>query len=169
MEPKKERLGIDIGGVIIDRGRNQEYNSLFRGNDYLEVPAVEGVFCTLFELVERKFGKEIFLLSKCGEETEKKTRHWFRNFHFFALTDVSSENVYFCRERKQKADICKELEITHFIDDQLEILGYLFEAGIKNLFLFQPCQEEIFQFSRFLPFVFQAESWQEVLEKLLKK
>lgn len=45
--------------------------------------------------------------------------------------------VRFCRERPQKAPICAELGITHFIDDRADVLEPM--CGIvANRFLFGP-------------------------------
>lgn len=60
-------LGVDIGGVIIDRINNGTDTSFFTEN-YLQTTAVPGVFDALQQLMNRKFGENIYLVSKCGKE-----------------------------------------------------------------------------------------------------
>src|SRR3970040_1117951 len=129
-------LGVDIGGVIIDRVRNDGTDTAFKSKRYLETTAIPGVFSSLAKLRER-FNGEIFVVSKAGLETELKTRDWLNHKGFYDLTGINPGDVHYCRERKEKAPICEWLGITHFIDDRLEILSYMYSVPNKYLFGFQ--------------------------------
>lgn len=49
------------------------------GVNYLGTPMIEGAFDVIKFLIE-KFGKEnIFIVSKCGENVQKKSMHWMEN------------------------------------------------------------------------------------------
>lgn len=159
-----ETLGVDIGGVIIDRINNGTDTSFFSDN-YLQTTAVPGVFDALRQLVEKRFSDKVFLVSKCGQRVQDKTLHWLDHHRFYDLTGIGREHVHFCRERHEKAGICEELGITHFIDDRLEVLGNLTTVG--TLYLFQPRLDEVRQFARFLNRVKQVNSWQEILKREL--
>ncbi len=159
-----ETLGVDIGGVIIDRVNDGTDTSFFTDN-YLRTTAVPGVFDALRQLVEKRFGDKVFLVSKCGRRVQAKTLHWLDYHRFYDLTGIRREHVYFCRERHEKAGICEKLRITHFVDDRLEVLSNLTTVG--TLYLFKPRPDEVQRFASFLNRVKQVNSWQEILQELL--
>ncbi len=157
----RDVLGVDVGGVIIDRVNDGTDTSFF-GRNFLLTAAVADVFEVLKQLNER-FDK-IVLVSKCGQSTQDRTRQWLAHHNFYDRTGLAEVDVHFCRERREKAPICQQLGVTHFIDDRLEVLGYL--ETVSNLYLFQPIESEVKRFSRFLPKVKRMNSWQEVLRDL---
>lgn len=126
-------LGVDVGGVIIDR-QNDRADTSFFGPNYLQTTAVSGVFEALRKAGE--LGFTVHLVSKCGENTQRKTLEWLAHHDFYRRTGVEPARVHFCRTRPQKAPICKAQGITHFVDDRLDVLEYLDDVG--ELFLFQP-------------------------------
>ena len=131
---ERKVLGVDIGGVIIDRVNDNTDTSFF-GDNYLQTTAVSGAFEVLKQLVERLDGN-VYLVSKCGSIIRAKTRNWLNHHNFWVATGLNPKNVHYCRERREKADICKGLSTTHFVDDRLEILSYLY-PNVGNLFLFR--------------------------------
>lgn len=156
-----EILGIDIGGVIIDRANDKTDTSFFSDN-YLKTTAVEGAFEAIALQVERKFGANVFLVSKAGPNTQRKTLQWLQHHDFWNITKVPDGNIRFCLKRREKAAICAELGITHFIDDRLEILSCL--ETVPNKILFNGTPTEMEKFKDCLDGVIQARSWKEVLE-----
>ncbi len=93
---------------------------------------------------------------------------WFLWQNMFCdKTKISIDNFYFCRQRIQKAKICLELSATHVIDDRKEVLAYLHDVGIKNLYLFQEREQEQGKFMEVVPLVKPVASWQEVAKELL--
>ena len=104
-------------------------------------------------------------MSKCGQKTEAKTLEWLAHNRFYEVAHIVQGNIRFCRERYEKAGICKELGITHFVDDRLEVLGYL--TSVEKLFLFQPQEKEVQRFTQHLSRVQRVESWQEMRKELL--
>lgn len=160
-----EILGIDIGGVIIDRANDGTDTSFFSFN-YLNTTAVEGAFTTIARLVNGKFGHHVHLVSKCGRAVEEKTRIWLTHHDFYRITGVSPGNVHFCRERADKHGICERLRVTHFIDDRLEVLSYL--KTVPNRYLFQGRRPDLHRFSHVLPDVQCVEFWSDIENMLLK-
>ena len=160
----KQVIGVDIGGVIIDRANDNTDTSFFSGN-YLKTTATKGVFEALRDLVEKKFGENVYIVSKCGKNIQGKTLEWLNHHNFYTITGIRPEAVHFCLERHQKAGICEKLGITHFIDDRLEILGSL--STVNTLYLFQPREEEILKNLRHLHRVKKVNSWEEVLQREL--
>lgn len=153
------KLGIDIGGVIIDRKKNDSSDTSLFGPNYLNAFAVEGAFDTI-KILHERFAGEVYVVSKCGANIERKSREWLVHNGFTATTGVKMENVHFCRRRSDKAPICEKLGITHFIDDKLEVLSYL--TSVKNRYLFDPNPQEVQEYSRFLPLVTKVLTWKEL-------
>ena len=61
-------------------------------------------------------------------------REWFRVQRFVERTGVPPQQAHFVRDRAGKPTKCRELGITHFIDDQLENLEIL-SGVVWHLFL----------------------------------
>jgi hypothetical protein len=147
------RLGVDFGRVIhggaADSGREdrreagQQDTAFLAGGmaEALLTPATEGAFEVLPRLVER-FRRRVWIISKCGERTEEKTRRWLDHHRFYERTGLPPGNVRFCRRRADKALICAELGITHMIDDRLDV-----HRAIRDLvpyrYLFGPQDESV--------------------------
>ncbi len=155
---------MDIGGVLIDR-INDDTDTSFFGDNYLRTTAVPGAFDALRRLAEQRFDRQIHLVSKCGPRTEQKSRDWLAHHDFFGTTGVDPAHLHFCRQRQEKAPICETLGLTHFIDDRLEVLGYL--TSVPNLYLFHPTAEEVEKHARHLHRVHRVESWDDVLTALI--
>lgn len=97
-------------------------------------PAMDGAFEALARLRER-FADRVWLVSKCGPRIEARSRAWLAHHRFFEATGIAPENLRFCRNRKDKAPICRELGIGFFVDDRADVL--LPMAGIvPQRFLF---------------------------------
>lgn len=126
-------LGVDIGGVIIDR-QNDRTDTSFFGPNFLLTTAVPGVVDQLKSLVDRGF--EVHLVSKCGENVERKTRQWLAHHRFFERTGIDPARLHFCRTRPEKGPICRDLGVTHFVDDRLDVLDCL--DSVREVILFQP-------------------------------
>jgi hypothetical protein len=159
-----EVLGVEIGGVIIDRINDKTDTSFFSEN-YLQTTAVPGVVESRRQLVEKRFGEHVYLVSKCGPKVEAKSLHWLDHHHFHQMSGVPSGNIRFCRERHENAGICRKLGITHFVDDRLEVLSHLTTVG--KLFLFRPQPDEARRFAQHLDRVQQVDSWQDIQKELL--
>ena len=130
--PDREALGVDIGGVIIARGARGA-DTAFRREDALDTPEVEGAVDTIAELAGGRFGRRVFLVSKCGPRTRARTLRWLKRHRFFERTGLRAKHVRFCMERGEKAPICRELGITHFVDDRLDVLVSLTTVPYRYL------------------------------------
>jgi hypothetical protein len=136
----KDLLGVDVGGVLIDRIRADGSDTSFFSNRFLETPPVEGAFDVLERLAAKRFGQNICIVSKCGPRTEEKTRLWLSAHRLLGRLGLTEANLHFCRERRDKGPICKRLGVTHFIDDRLDVLEYL--TTVRHRFLFGPQEHE---------------------------
>ncbi|MGC5019570.1 hypothetical protein [Micromonospora sp. DT47] len=155
------RLGVDVGGVIIERSEGTDDTSFF-GPNYLRTPPVAGVFEALAELVPRF--DEAYVVSKCEEPTERRTREWLAHHDFHARTGIGPERLHFCRTRPEKGPIAAQLGLTHFVDDRLEVLGHL--DTVPYRYLFRPRQDEVDAYAAQLAGVRRVESWPELVAAL---
>jgi hypothetical protein len=158
------RLGIDIGRVLIapDAADGRADTSFIGGSleAALATPPYEGMFETVPDLVKR-FGGQVWLVSKAGPRVQEKTRHWLRHQRFFERTGIAPDHLRFCLERPQKAQHCRELAITHFIDDRPDVLEHL-EGVVRNRYLFGPQRKP-----HFMAGVVAVPTWEGVRVALL--
>jgi hypothetical protein len=131
-------LGVDIGGVVLRHDNYQEDAS--RAGPLLgpgsELPGAREGIAALTSV----FGGRVYLVSKCGPLTQARTREWLAE-GFYDSTGLDPAAVRFCRRRSDKAGICADLGITHFVDDRLEVLSYL--EAVPNRYLFRPRADEV--------------------------
>ena len=100
----------------------------------MDTPAVPGAFEAIAALGVGPFGGRVHVVSKAGPKIARLTREWFAHTDFFARTGVPADNVRFVRHRHEKAPVCDELGITHFVDDRLSVLEHL--RALPHLYLF---------------------------------
>ena len=157
------RLGIDVGRVLISPGDESKPDTSFIGGsieDALATPAYEGMFDVVPALVAQ-FGGLAWIVSKCGKRVQDKTMQWFEHHQFFERTGIERGNVRFCLKRPEKAVHCRELGITHFIDDRIDVLEAMFGV-VPNLYLFGPQSGPIPAGMQHL------ETWGDVGQELLR-
>ena len=133
------KLGIDVGRVLISPGDESAPDTSFIGgslDDALRTPPYDRMFDVLPGIV-RRFAPHVWIVSKCGARVRERTLAWFEHHRFFERTGIVPSNVRFCRERPQKAGICAELGITHFIDDRLDVLEPM-RGIVRWRYLFGP-------------------------------
>ncbi len=128
------RIGIDVGGVIIDAIANDGTDTDLRGENFMQAKPVEGAYASIRQLVNHYGTTNVFIISKCGETREDRTRRWLQGNDFYTTTGFSEANLYFCRDRAGKAPISTQLGITHYIDDHTEVLRYMKNVPFRYLF-----------------------------------
>lgn len=161
MEPK---IGIDVGGVIIDRVNDGTDTSFFSDN-YLATTAIPGAFPGIAQLVRHFGAAQVFIVSTAGQTVADKTRHWLNHHDFYARTEMLPENVHFCRTRRDKLPRCQQLGITDMIDDRLEVLRYLV-GQVPNLVLFQGHDHDAAT-ADCPPYIHRVQSWAEAANHLI--
>lgn len=130
-------LGIDIGRVIIGGGPDGPEDTTFLNGsevDSLATPPMEGALEAIRDLAVA-FDGRVWLVSKAGPKIQARTRVWLSNQAFFQTTGVPSEQLRFCRERREKAAICARLGVTHFVDDRIDVLNHMLGI-VPRLYLF---------------------------------
>jgi hypothetical protein len=157
---KSELLGVDVGGVLVDRIAADGSDTSFFSERFLETPAVAGAFDTLLRLRRERFGERICIVSKCGPRTEEKTRLWLGHHGLLDALGLDERALHFCRKRPDKAPICKRLGVTHFIDDRMDVLVHL--TSVRYRILFGPQDPGVNAKG-----AVRAETWRDVAGRLL--
>lgn len=124
------RIGIDIEGVI--RGKTAMSRTI---DEYLAATPLKNAAKTIKSLVKLFGSDNIFIISRCPEYAEDVILQWLDNQKFFTDINFDRSNVYFCRERADKAPIAKRLQLTHFIDDRIDVLDAMKDI-VANRILF---------------------------------
>jgi hypothetical protein len=132
------RIGVDIGRVIMaatDADGTAD-TSFLRGSaaDAMRTPPNEGAFRVLRELAFGANGN-VWLVSKAGPRIQGLTRQWLLHWRVFETTGLPEVNVRFCLERRDKAQHARELRLSHFIDDRVDVHEHL-RGTVPNLYLF---------------------------------
>lgn len=140
MDERPYAIGIDVGGVIIDRSNDNSDTSFFSDN-YLNTTAVPGAIEAIGKIVQARFKDRAYIVSKCGRKTEAKTKEWLKHHKVYEITGIKPENTFFCRKREEKAPFCKTVGITHFVDDRMSVLRHMDTVPYK--YLFSPTPEEL--------------------------
>lgn len=145
------RLGVDLGNTIVNN-RDPEKNP----------------FDDAFRVIKRfvDAGWEMFIVSRVNPDQEIRSRKWLEDRSFFQLTGISKLNLYYCRERFEKALIAEDLNLTHFIDDRAEVLSKMPDFMEKLLYFPPPL--EVYNYFNFLSNTRIVENWLEI-EKLWLK
>lgn len=126
-------LGVDIGGVLIQRASEDDDTSFF-GARPMDTPAVAGAFEALAELAAGPFAYRVHLISKAGPSVTERTLAWLAHQEFTAVTGIAPAQVHFVRHRADKAPVCRQLGVTHFVDDRLSVLNLLPDVAHRYLF-----------------------------------
>lgn len=158
------KIGIDIGRVIIGPVIGGRADTSFLGSTMdkaIETPPSPNALESIETLV-KYFDGNAWLVSKCGPNVQRKTKAWLKHWGFYEATGIPADHVRFCLERPQKAHHCKQLKLTHFVDDRLDVLEHL-RGLVPNLYLFgeQPKLDVI------PDWVIHVENWITALDAIL--
>lgn len=151
-------LALDFGGVVVDRHSPVSFFS----DSFLDASEVAGCFDALRRLSERY---ELHVVSCCGERVQERSLQWLAYHRFYERCSVAPEHVHFVRQRQEKVAVCEELSAVAFVDDRLEVLGYLSDV-VPQRFLFDPQERELSRFRQHLSGVSLVSEWAEVESQL---
>lgn len=125
-------LGLDVGGVIVDRVAERSDTSFF-GDRPMDTPATAGALEALPRLLDL-FEHRVHIVSKAGPKIAGLTRRWLDLRRATGAGGIDLANIHFVRARIDKAPICRELDVTHFVDDRLDVLQHLTTVTHRYLF-----------------------------------
>lgn len=120
MSNKTEVLGVDFGDTIwreADETLGGVFDPLAVG--FLDPAAVPA----LMRLSRERFAERIWVVSMCREAAEDEVRRILaEEARLWLWLDLPEPQIRFCRRHEDKAEICRELGITHFVDDRPNVL-----------------------------------------------
>ena len=125
-------LGLDVGGVLVDRVAEGSDTSFFGGRP-MDTPAVPGALEALPRLLEL-FDHRVHIVSKAGPKISELTRRWLEVRGAAGGDGIPAGNVHFVRKRPDKHEVCERLGVTHFVDDRLDVLEHLTTVDRRYLF-----------------------------------
>lgn len=129
---KQDVLGLDIGGVVasrIDRFGNRIRLSKTPLVNRRMMPGFRNVCDNL----NHHFGGRIYLVSRGDDWQIENALEWLALENMNAIIPESNWN--FCNHISDKAQISHALNITHFVDDRLDVLQLL-PATVRVRILF---------------------------------
>jgi hypothetical protein len=116
-----EVIGYDLGGTIFQR---------IEGTMVIS----EEALYVIRSLTHTRFASRSYIVSRADEEQKIRATNILKKERFFEATEIPKEHLIFCSERHEKAPICTEHGITHFIDDRPEVLAHLTDVPHRILF-----------------------------------
>jgi len=130
--PSNPVLGVDVGGVLAERLAGDSDTSFFGGRP-MATPVVAGALDAVTAL-SAALGGRVHIVSKAGPRTSELSRRWLGLHGFLGDDKVPQGQVHFVRRREDKHPVCERLEITHFVDDMVDVLSYLQTVPQRYLF-----------------------------------
>ena len=166
MDKTREILGVDVGGVILDFAPHLGTDLDFGGDNYLRTPEVEGAIDSIAALNKGKFKDRVHVVTRYNPaKGPGRAIEWLTSKDFFNRTGIPMERYHMCTGRHDKAQICAEIGVTHFVDDRAEVLGHML-GQVPNLYLFRARDADNEEFANILPKLHRVESWPEFLSML---
>ena len=142
-------LGVDYANTI---ARPVSGKVMLNSLESLRVIVRSGRFGNVYIISRANvLGRVLFLLR-------------LRSLNFWERTGIPRKNIYFCWRDKDKADICKKLGVTDFVDDKLSVLKKM--GDVDRRFAFNPAKKDVEKHPDVMARVIRAASWCE-LEHLL--
>jgi hypothetical protein len=123
-------IGMDVHGVIMDK-----FDKSKSVEEYLTTVPLKHATTVIKNIIDLYGPENTFIISKCPMYAEDEIIKWLDNQNFFTEIGFIRSNVYFCRERTDKAPVAKQLRLTHFIDDRVDVLNAMKDV-VSNRILF---------------------------------
>lgn len=149
---KHRIISIDFGNTIVHRK-----NGVFVAKPH--------ALNTIRRLVNHTWTAGVYIISKVNEKQQEEVMTWLCDHDFYNKVGIDAVNVYFCKERKEKGEICSSLGITHHIDDRPEVMAHLSLAVSK--YMFNPVPEDVVKYYNQIDNACIVTSWLDVERRLL--
>lgn len=103
-------IGIDIGGVIVDKTTR------------LVLP---DAIMSIRLLIDKYGTDSIFIISKAKDKWVTANREMLDKEEFYNKTGFDIKNLYFVDEYEDKKTMCDKLKIDYMIDDSIKVIRFL--------------------------------------------
>lgn len=189
-DKKKQRIGIDLDGVIVDltdikieTAQEFGYKLLPRETPPLimkqKIP--QGIYKKIQKIIYgnqtlkanfikkslelianlKNSGHQLFIISRRNQKSQKPAMLWLKRNRIFSY--ISPENIFFVKEDKDKEKIASKIRLDIFIDDSLDVLKEL--KSVPKKFLFDPFKV----YKNISKEINQIGSWDEFMNKISRK
>lgn len=140
-------IGIDIGNTIV-------------GNKALMDKYWIDPNC--FKVIKRIVSEfdNVYLISRVNQDQRDRSLKWIKEVDLFNKTGISSNNLYYCWERKDKAIFARALNLNVFIDDRAEVM-YNIDSEVIKL-LINPPEQDLIEYKNKLINTEIVKSWEEI-------
>ncbi len=142
-------LGVDCEGVIFHAHRR----SIPRSLDSLR------------EIVDSGQFENVYVVSKVNILGRIYFPLRLRLLGFERRTGIPRKHVHFCRRHRDKAVICEQLEITHFVDDRFKVLRHM--KNVPYRYAFDPKKRDLKKYPEVIDGMTIVRSWGELMPLLL--
>ena len=152
-------LVIGCSGIVIPRSFKD-----FGKRDCLTSLPVEGAFKALAKLVTMFQADNVYLVSKGGQERERRRMAWLVRHDFFKITGIPMLNAHFYFSRERRRWIYKTLAPTYCVVRCLNVLQG--NDSPRHVYVFKPKQRTIRARNKFPDKVSVVGSWGGVMKKI---
>jgi hypothetical protein len=159
-------IGVDLGNVIIDHKNFGTTENYVLTQDYNLIPPVTNALEALRKLNESRFMDRVFIIYNASEIIDSKIFGWLNYNDFFRQTGIDKGHVLRSNTGRKKNLFCKNMQLTHFVDDRLEVLNCLMGL-VPNLYLLNGQWEEIKKHGGVVHHVNFTSCWNEIADLIL--
>jgi hypothetical protein len=147
-----EMLGVDLWGTI---------RHLYTGE------MIPDAFTALWQLVNKRFGERVWLVSAAREEDAEGCLRWLKKQNFYEKTGIRPDHVRFCR-LPEKPGLYEKLCVTHIIDDNEMVMRRT--NGVQNRYRFHADGSlPLLSYENELTEIKIVTNWKEVLDILIPR
>jgi ADP-ribose pyrophosphatase YjhB (NUDIX family) len=145
-------LGLDFGGTLFTETGIRE--------------PMPGAFESVREIAA-KFEGRAHIVSRINHDSaQPKILKHLENHRFWEATGIRPGSIRFCHKREEKAPICQELGITHFVDNRVEVLSHM--ADVPWKYAYSPTNEEMAKMTALVGQEIKVKAtWKEITEDIL--
>ena len=127
---------IDNLNINLDDSINWFREAMEADEEKLQVKPVDWAYKELQKYKSKWYSFKI-ITARNWDLFSKYTYNWVEKYYPWIFDDIIFANHFSCKER-YKADICKEQNIYHMVEDNMDYAFELAENGIKTFLLEKP-------------------------------
>ncbi|MBB4320476.1 hypothetical protein GGE43_004071 [Agrobacterium tumefaciens] len=117
----RHAIGIDVGGVLLQTQAMKSWGNSSVGF----LVAYEGALNALQTLIIPQFEENWFVISKAEHEHRNQIKESLEHHGFLDSVGGELGNLIFTDTNAEKAEIARDLRLSHFIDDKWDVLRHM--------------------------------------------
>jgi len=150
------KIGIDIDGVLA----NDKLVHI-KTNNYSIFSIMDGAIESLKKISELYGAENIYIIS-CVPTNQLSfiVGIWLEFHQILQKTMIPLDNVIICAQYKDKSEIAEKLNLTHMIDNKLQVLNYF--SKNFSLIAFNPEMGDFKKYPELASRIVIVNSWSEI-------